>query len=353
MYFSSGPTAKPPGWKAENNQRLLGRYHRSPEFKLALKEATTRLAEMLEIPKDYRLLFTPGGATGAFETALWNLLGDNVLALSWDKFSSLWAEDCRRLAKNASVRTAGPGQIADLTELPKGSDIVFVYVATTCGVVIPDEDWIPRGDNLVFADLAAAVFTHRIGWKKLDAAAFSWAKALGGEGQHGSLVLSPRAQRRLERSRRELPRLLTIPPSQDEPINTFSALAVADLHQCLDWIEELGGGMAAVARSKTNREILDNWARNKPWLADLPQSPKLRANSPVTWRFCGSSDKLARMLKLLEGDRRAYDIASHPWVENQGMGNKGFRIWCGPTITPEALRNLTERLEWAYTRSDG
>ncbi len=352
MYFSSGPTAKPPGWKAENNCELLNLSHRSPQFKLAISDARRRLANALGLPQDYRLIFTPGGASGAFETALWNLLRDDVLALSWDKFSRLWAEDCRSLAKNFSLRSAPDGKVTALLNIPAEKDLVFVYLATPTGVVIPDEEWIPRGDGLIFADVTAAIFTHPIGWKNLDAAAFSWAKAVGGEGQHGCLVLSPKAQKRLaKRPHRAIPRLFAIPSSPaDEPINTFSALALADLRQCLDFLEQTD----PVKRTVENRALLDDWAADKDWLADLPAKPKLRANSPVAWRFCPDGPqnhrdkRLAKMLRLLTENGYGFDIASHPSIEAE---QRGFRIWCGPTIPSRSLRRLTEGMDWAYKNS--
>jgi len=74
--FSSGPCAKRPGWTFDALQdAALGRSHRSTLGRKKLARAIDETKRILGIPEDYLVGIMPGSDTGAFETALWNLLG--------------------------------------------------------------------------------------------------------------------------------------------------------------------------------------------------------------------------------------------------------------------------------------
>jgi phosphoserine aminotransferase len=76
-FFSSGPTAKPPGWSLDKiDTRSLGRSHRSAYGKGRLKYAIDLSKELLGVPEDYLVGIMPASDTGALECAMWTMLGD-------------------------------------------------------------------------------------------------------------------------------------------------------------------------------------------------------------------------------------------------------------------------------------
>ena len=74
--FSSGPCAKRPGWslKALDNA-FLGRSHRAKEGKARLKRAIEETKALLGLPAGYVCAIVPASDTGAFEMAMWTMLG--------------------------------------------------------------------------------------------------------------------------------------------------------------------------------------------------------------------------------------------------------------------------------------
>ena len=198
--FSSGPCTKHPGWSVEALKgALVGRYHRSADAKARLELAIKRTAELLNLPADYRVAIVPASDTGAVEMALWSLLGARgVDVLAWEAFSRDWVTDIVEQLKLKDVRAliAPYGELPDLAQVDCDRDVVFAWNGTTSGVRVPNADWI-AGDRagLTICDATSAVFAQEIDWRKLDVATFSWQKVLGGEAQHGMLILSPARHR--------------------------------------------------------------------------------------------------------------------------------------------------------------
>src|SRR6056297_570120 len=202
-HFSSGPCAKRPGWSFENLANAhLGRSHRSAGGKARLKRAIEMTRSILALPDDYLCGIVPASDTGAFELAMWSMLGQRgVTALAWESFGKGWVTDAQKQLKldDLEIVEAGYGELPDLASIDFTRDILFTSNGTTSGVRIPNYDWIASDrDGLTFADATSAAFAQTIDWPKVDVATFSWQKVMGGEAAHGMLILSPRAIERLE-----------------------------------------------------------------------------------------------------------------------------------------------------------
>ncbi len=363
--FSSGPCAKHPGWNLQNLATdNLGRSHRAAQPKARLLSAIERCKELMQLPEDWVLGIVPGSDTGAFEMAMWSLLGSRAVdVLVWESFSADWAKDLQDLGvEPLNVLDAPYGELPDLQQINPDNDLVMVANGTTSGVRLPDFNFIDENrSGLTLCDATSAVFAQTLDYSRLDVVTWSWQKVLGGEAAHGMLALSPRAVARLEEpAPRALPKIFRLAENgklnsgvfKGATINTPSMLAVEDLHSALDWAEKLGGSDALIERSESNFRVIDDWVSNSTWVDWLAKdsatlsrtSMCLQISAPVFTRLESSEQAavLKSLLKKLEDQQVAYDIA------NYRSAPTGFRIWGGATIESADLERLTQWLDWAF-----
>src|SRR3954452_18682046 len=136
-HFSSGPCAKRPGWNPQNlKDAALGRSHRAKVGRAKLKLAIELTREVLEVPPGYRIGIVPASDTGAFEMALWSLLGARpVTTIAWESFGEGWVSDIvKQLKLDATVMRADYGALPTLAEVDPASDVIFTWNGTTSGV---------------------------------------------------------------------------------------------------------------------------------------------------------------------------------------------------------------------------
>ena len=355
-HFSSGPCAKRPGWSPQNLAiESLGRSHRSKLGKARLKHAIDLTRKLLGIPDTHRIGIVPASDTGAYELAMWTMLGARpVTAIAWESFGEGWVTDAaKQLKLNPTIITAPYGELPDLAAADFSTDVLFTANGTTSGVRVPNYDWVPADrEGLTFADATSAVFAQDVDWDKVDVLTYSWQKVLGGEGGHGMLILGPRAVERLESYTPAwpLPKIfrlvskgkLTEGIFVGETINTPSMLAVEDYIDALEWADGLGGLDALKARANANAAALDAWVQSRPWVEHLAKDAASRSNTSVCLVLPGlAEEQVKAIVSLLEKEKAAYDIGAYRDAP------AGLRIWCGATVDTADVVALTHWLDWA------
>ncbi len=368
--FSSGPCAKRPGWTPRAlDKAFLGRSHRAKEGKARLKLAIDKTKSILGIPADYLVGIVPGSDTGAYEMAMWTMLGARgVEALSWESFGEGWVTDMAKQLKlkDLAIRKAGYGKLPNLKEVDFARDVLFTWNGTTSGVKVPDGDWIPGNrEGLTFVDATSAAFAQPMDWAKCDVTTFSWQKVLGGEAAHGMLVLSPRAVQRLESYTPSwpLPKVFRLVSGgklikgifEGETINTPSMLCVEDYLDSLAWAESIGGLKALHARADSNAKVIWDWIERTAWVANLAEDDATRSNTSVCIKvvdpaIAGASPEVqAKFAKdlaaILEKEGAALDAGSYRDAP------PGLRIWTGSTVEKSDVEALVPWLDWAFAQT--
>lgn len=370
--FSSGPTAKRPGWTpAVLDGALVGRSHRSKAGRARIQEVIDRSRLLLGVPADYHLGIVPASDTGAMEMSLWSLLGARgVDVLAWESFGQAWVTDITKQLRLADARViaADYGQLADLSAVDWSRDVVFTWNGTTSGVRVPNADWIAEDRaGLAICDATSAVFAMDVPIGKLDVVTYSWQKVLGGEAQHGVLILSPRAVERLETYQPSwpLPKIFRLTKNgkfmesvfQADTINTPSMLVVEDALDGLKWAEQLGGLPELIRRSEDNLAAVAAWVEKTPWIEFLAEDPAIRSCTSICMKivdpwFTGlDADERTKVAKkiasLIEAEGVAYDISMYREAP------PGIRLWGGATVERADLEALFPWLDWAWEQVKG
>ena len=365
--FSSGPTAKRPGWSISTlESSSIGRSHRSSECKDKLKLVIDKSKSILGLPSDYLLGIMPGSNTGSLEASLWCLLGHRgVDILAWENFGKDWVLDVVDQLKitDCNVHESDYGEFPDLSLVNFSNDVVFTWNGTTSGVKIPNSDWIPEDrEGLTICDATSAVFAMEIDYKKCDVITWSWQKVLGGEAAHGMIALSPRAVERLENyiPTWPIPKAFRIANNkkllkglfEGSTINTPSMICVEDAIDSLNWVEKIGGLKVLLERSKKSLNYISKWIETNNWIEFLCQDIDKRSNTSITFQISEKWFKDLQIEKQKEIMKKIVSLLAKEKVANDINGYAkappSFRIWGGATVEPEDINLLLPWISWSY-----
>tara|TARA_R110002012_G_scaffold17375_4_gene65775 strand:+ start:2699 stop:3838 length:1140 start_codon:yes stop_codon:yes gene_type:complete len=359
--FSSGPCAKPPVYDLTKLASApLGRSHRAAPGKAKLLAAIETTREILGVPADYKIGIVPASDTGAYEMAMWTMLGERPAEMvAWESFGAGWVTDAvKQLKIEHTVHTADYGQIVDMASLNYDNDVCFTWNGTTSGVRVPTGDVIPADrKGLTLCDATSAAFAMDLPWDKLDVTTFSWQKVLGGEAAHGMLILSPRAVERLENYTPvwPLPKIFRLTKGgklidgifKGETINTPSMLCVEDYLLALDWAKTVGGLNGLIGRADANTAAIAKFVKDHDWIDFLATDPATRSNTSVCLKF--TDDRITdgaafakAVAKRLSDEDVALDVGAYRDAP------PGLRIWCGGTVETSDIEAMLPWLAWAF-----
>lgn len=140
--FSAGPAVLPEEVLQEVQEELLDYQgcgmsvmemsHRSRVFEKILEEAKEDLTELMNIPKEYKILFLQGGASLQFSMIPMNLMkngtADYIVTGQWAKKAYQEAQKYGNAVKIASSEEQNFSCIPDCSDLPVSPDADYVYI---------------------------------------------------------------------------------------------------------------------------------------------------------------------------------------------------------------------------------
>jgi phosphoserine aminotransferase len=100
--------------------------------------------------------------------------------------------------------------------------------------------------------------------------------------------------------------------------------------------------MGLIQRSNDNLAVLEAFVAKNNWIHFLAESKEIRSNTSVCLTVDLPEEKLKMLIKMLQDEKVAYDIAAYRDAP------LGLRVWCGATVEKADIQTLCEWIEWAY-----
>lgn len=140
--FSAGPAVLPEEVLKEAQEEMLDyrgcgmsvmeMSHRSSVFQQIIDEAESNLRQLMNIPKEYKVLFLQGGASLQFAMIPMNLMknrvADYIVTGQWAKKAYQEAQKYGKANKIASSEDQTFSYIPDCSDLPVSPDADYVYI---------------------------------------------------------------------------------------------------------------------------------------------------------------------------------------------------------------------------------
>lgn len=229
--------------------------HRSPNFQAVIDEARALVAELLQLPADYSVIFLGGGASTQFCYVPYNLLGHKAAYLN----TGTWAKKALKEAKLfGEVVEVASSEAAHYTYLPKDftvpTDADYFHITTNN--TIYGTEWHEDLDSPVplVADMSSDIFSRVIDPTKY---ALIYAGAQKNLSMAGVTLVIVRNDV-LGKVTRPLPTMIDYRTHIDKGsmFNTPPVVPIFTCLQTLRWIKAQGGVAEMERRAHQRAQLL-------------------------------------------------------------------------------------------------
>ena len=263
--------------------------HRSQDFDSVIQCAKERLRRLLNIPKDYEVLFLQGGASLQFYMLPLNILspeevGAYIMTGTW---STKALKEAKRCSKSISIWEDPLHQSVPQEKLQ--SNATYIHYTSNNTIYGTQFHHTPTLETHTVVDMSSDICSRRINVADFDVIYAGAQKNLGPSGVT-AVILSPWA---IEQSRKNdsirdggIPSMLSyaLMASKNSMFNTPNTFGIFALERMLAWLENLGG--VDVIEQENNQKAtliyreLDSSDFWKPHA-----HPSARSKMNITWRI--------------------------------------------------------------------
>lgn len=349
--FGCGPTKVPQAAAqavADAGRDLLGTSHRKPPVRNLVQRLQEGMATLFDLPDDYEVLLTNGGATAFWDAAAFGLVEQQSQHYVFGEFSGKFT---RAVAKapwldEPAIVESPVGTRPDLVAVPDGVDAVaLTHNETSTGAM--QEIVRPDGDALVLVDATSGAGGLPVDPTQFDAYYFSLQKGFASDGGLVLALASPAAIDRIERigrSERYVPDFLdlTTVVAQSRKHQTYNTPAVATLVMAVAQVDEMlarGGLDAAVNGCRQKADHLYGWADDRAWASPFVGDPDARSLVVGTVDLADDVDA-DEVLTVLRANG-VIDSSSY-----RKLGRNQLRVGMFPAITLEDVQAYTACVDW-------
>ncbi len=361
--FGSGPSRIRPA-QLEHlvgaGAALLGTSHRQKPVRALVGRVRDGLRELFALPDGYEVALGNGGTTAFWDAATCCLVAERALHLVYGEFTSKFAA-CTRDAPflgDPILTEASSGDAPEPAADAAADVIAWAHNETSTGVMVPVCR--PSGSEqaLILIDATSGAAGLPVNVADADVYYFAPQKGFASEGGLWLALLSPAAIERIGRiaadrptvgPERWIPEFLSLSVAlensvKDQTYNTPALATLFLLADQLDWMLELGGLDAMVARTSAASTHLYGWADAHPHASPFVADPAKRSLVVGTIDFDDSVDAAVVAATL-----RANGIVDvEPYRK---LGRNQLRVAMFPATPPEDVQALTSCIDYVLEQS--
>lgn len=350
--FGCGPSKiRPEQIKAidQGATTIMGTSHRKPGVKNIVASIQEGLTSLFQLPDDYEIVVSLGGATAFWDAATFSLIERRSAHLKYGEFSGKFATASERAPwlDAPIVRESNPGTSPSPSELNNvDADVVaWAHNETSTGAMVPVER--PSGDALVLIDATSGAGGLPVDIRNTDAYYFSPQKCFASDGGLWFAAMSPAALERIERishSGRFIPTFLDLQTAvnnsrKNQTYNTPAIATLLMMDKQVRWMNDNGGLDGMVQRTSASSRVIYDWAEKRSGTHPFVTDPDGRSLVVTTIDF-DDAINAARIAAILRANGV---LDTEPYRK---LGRNQLRIGTFPAIDTTDVEKLVSAIDY-------